>query len=170
MRGWAQSETVLLLDSEGRMDISDIDTGRLRTPIRPPGDLKIETPWVEPLFGFSPHGLRVYVAQSNGKIEIYNAGSGRPAGSLVLPWAMAPGRMICTLHQRARRRGIFRRTRRRCADRPPRRPHLESPTYPREPATRRSCEDGKSVFLPVTTYTALPRGRLELCGSNYRRK
>lgn len=80
-----RGETVLLLDGAGRMDIWDLAAGRLRTPIRRPGDFQIESVWFEPLFGFTPDGKRVYVAQSHGKIDIHDADTGRPAGSLALP-------------------------------------------------------------------------------------
>src|SRR5262249_9594878 len=36
-------------------------------------------------FGFTGDGQQVYVAQSHGKIEIFDAGSGRPAASLIVP-------------------------------------------------------------------------------------
>ncbi len=79
-----KGESVLLLDSAGRMDIWDLSKGRLRTPIRAPGDAKLDTPWVEPLFGFTPDGNRVFLAERNGKISTYDARSGQPAGSLAL--------------------------------------------------------------------------------------
>ena len=160
-------KTVLLLDSEGRMDIWDLDTGRVRMPIRPPGDLKIETPWVEPLFGFSPDGRRVYVAQSIGKIENLRRRQ-RPAGGLPglaglcarpndLRFCISTPDGGAFLVERGRR---LRRI--RAAD-----GGLiwESPDLTRggvcyPPILAR---DGKSAFLPVTTYTATAdEGRLEL--------
>jgi WD40 repeat protein len=80
-----RGDSALLLDSAGRMDIWDLSKGRLRTPIRAPGDLAMDTPWVEPHFGFTPDGKRVFLAEKNGKISIYDAGNGQPAGSLALP-------------------------------------------------------------------------------------
>jgi WD40 repeat protein len=79
-----KGESVLLLDAAGRMDIWDLSNGRLRTPIRPAGDASLDTPWVEPLFGFTPEGKRVFLAERNGKISIYDAGSGKSAGSIAL--------------------------------------------------------------------------------------
>ncbi|MGO9465545.1 MAG: hypothetical protein ACLQVF_15485 [Isosphaeraceae bacterium] len=151
-----RGETVLLLDGAGRMDIWDLGTGRIRTPIRPRGNLNIETPWVEPLFGFTGDGRQVYVAQSQGKIEMYDAGSGRPAGSLVLPahdarpkdlrsCISAPDGGSFVVNRGPRQRRI------RASDGAP---LWESPDltprglcYP--PALTR---DGKGIVLAVTTY------------------
>ena len=66
------------------MDIWDLGNGRLRTPIRAPGEASLDTPWVEPLFGFTPDGKRAFLAERNGKISVYEAASGKPAGSLAL--------------------------------------------------------------------------------------
>lgn len=169
-----KGETVLLLDGAGRMDIWDLGTGRVRTPIRPPGDLKIETPWVEPLFGFTPDGKRVYVAQSLGKIEIFDADSGRPAGSLTLPGYAATPRDLHScigtpdggafVVNRGRRLRLIRASDGGTI--------WESPDltprgigYP--PILAR---DGKEVFLAVTTYAEAGDGgklevvRVELAG------
>jgi WD40 repeat protein len=80
-----KGDSVLLLDAAGRMGIWDLGNGRLRTPIRAPGELALDTPWVDHHFGFTPDGKRVFLAEENGKISSYDAGSGKPVGSLALP-------------------------------------------------------------------------------------
>ncbi len=164
-------ESVLLLDAAGRMDIWNLGNGRLRTPIRPPGDASLDTPWVEPFFGFTPDGKRVFLAETNGKISIYDAGSGKVAASLALPGylgrAMALRFCISTPDGQAfvvnRSYGRLRLI--RASDG---RDIWESPEF----TPRGICYppviagDGKSIFLGVTTFgdqlDPQDRGRVEL--------
>jgi WD40 repeat protein len=79
-----KGDTVLLLDSAGRMDIWDIRSGRLRTPIRAPGGAALDTPWIQPLFGFTPDGKRVFLAERNRRITIWDTLGGQRTGSVSL--------------------------------------------------------------------------------------
>lgn len=162
--------SALLLDGAGRMDAWDLRGGRLRTRVRPTAKAAIDTPWIEPLFGFLPDGKRVYLAETNGKITVWNTTSGKRAASFELKGYTERGGHLrfCVAASDGRSFAVNRRRRVVLIDAASGKDIWESP----ELSARAMCyppafsPDGKTLYLGVATHENKPytelRGKLEL--------
>jgi WD40 repeat protein len=71
--------SAVLFDHSGRMDVWDLKLRSIRTKIRPPGQQPVKELFVnvEPMFGFTGDGNRVFLSTFEGHVTLWDAATGK---------------------------------------------------------------------------------------------
>jgi WD40 repeat protein len=164
-------QSALLLDANGQMDLHDLDGHQPPVRVRPAGKADIDTPWLEPLFGFLPDRRRVFLAETTGKVTVFETTGGTKASGFELKGYTDRGHRLrfCVAAPDGRSFAVNRGARRiALIDAATGKDVWESP----DRSPRGMCyypvftPDGKKLFSGVTTYEERAyselQGKLEL--------